>query len=956
MGSSIEPSEQGPTSASRHRYVPVIGPRLRRLLRLLLGLFAVLCVNSIYLVTISVTQRATGRTYENYFYQWMFLLHLVLGLAIVAPVVLFGLFHIRNAYSRPNRRAVRAGLALFVTSLLILATGILLTRALVDIREPFLRRGLYWAHVITPLAVIWLFVLHRLAGRRIRWSVGLTWAAVAGVFALAMTLLHGQDPRRWNVAGPASGERYFFPSLARTSTGNFIPARTLLNDQYCQACHADIHESWMHSVHRFSSFNNPAYDATVRETRRVIFERDGNVQGSRFCAGCHDPVPFFAGEFDDPRFDDPGYELATDQLANAGITCTVCHAITNINSTRGNADYTIEEPIHYPWAFSDHSILRWVNEQLVKAKPDFHKKVFLKPLHRTAEFCGACHKVHLPPELNAYKFLRGQNHYDSFLLSGVSGHGVSSFYYPPKSEANCNGCHMQLMPSGDFGARRFETDPGSDLYDLLTVHDHQFPAANTAIPALEGMPEWVNDAHRNFLEGVMRVDILGIKSGGTIDSPLTAPIRPGVPRLRPGERYLIETVIRTVKMGHLFTQGTADSNEVWLDVTVTSGDLVIGRSGGRAADGEIDPWSHFVNAFVLDREGSRIDRRNAQDIFVALYDNQIPPGAAGVVHYLLLVPPEVREPIRVDVKLQYRKFDTTYMKFFAAGNFTANDLPVTTLAADRVTFGVAGSIEGPDATPANDDSQIVPWQRYNDYGIGLLREGSSGSNRGELRQAEDAFSEVERLGRPDGPLNLARVYFKEGRLDDAVAALQRASGFDPPAPAWSVAWFTGLVNKQNGYLDEAIANFKGLVDMDTAETRRRGFDFSRDYRLLNELGQTIFERAKQERGPQAGTRRRRLLEEAVAIFVDVLRLDQENVTAHYNLALLYGQLSDEEKAARHRALHARYKPDDNARDRAVAAARIKYPAADHAADAVVIYDLARPGAYELPAYRRGGRQ
>ena len=88
MGSSIEPSEQGPTSAGRHRYVPVIGPRLRTLLRLLLGLFAVLCVNSIYLVTISVTQRATGRTYENYFYQWMFLLHLVLGLAIIAPVVL----------------------------------------------------------------------------------------------------------------------------------------------------------------------------------------------------------------------------------------------------------------------------------------------------------------------------------------------------------------------------------------------------------------------------------------------------------------------------------------------------------------------------------------------------------------------------------------------------------------------------------------------------------------------------------------------------------------------------------------------------------------------------------------------------------------------------------------------------------------------------------------------------
>ena len=46
--------------------------------------------------------------------------------------------------------------------------------------------------------------------------------------------------------------------------------------------------------------------------------------------------------------------------------------------------------------------------------------------------------------------------------------------------------------------------------------------------------------------------------------------------------------------------------------------------------------------------------------------------------------------------------------------------------------------------------------------------------------------------------------------------------------------------------------------------------------------------------------------------------------------------------------YAKYKPDDNARDEAVAKARIKYPAANHAAEAIVIYDLQRPGAYELP--------
>ena len=54
-----------------------------------------------------------------------------------------------------------------------------------------------------------------------------------------------------------------------------------------------------------------------------------------------------------------------------------------------------------------------------------------------------------------------------------------------------------------------------------------------------------------------------------------------------------------------------------------------------------------------------------------------------------------------------------------------------------------------------------------------------GRKKGELIQAAQAFEQVEKLGRADGPVNLARVYFKEGRLDDAVSALQRASKFEP---------------------------------------------------------------------------------------------------------------------------------------------------------------------------------
>jgi len=927
----------------RRRYRPVIGPRLKPLLWVVFGLFALLAVNSFYLSGVRVAEAATGETYQNWFYISMFLLHLAVGALFVLPVIWFGLAHMRNARTRPNRRAVKVGYALFGTALVLLFSGIVLTRieGVITVNDPTVRGVAYWLHVLAPLVAAWLFVLHRLAGKRINWRIGGRVAAAAVVLVGVALVLQFQDPRAWNVEGPESGEQYFFPSLARTASGGFIPEHALSNDAYCVECHADVHERWSYSAHRFSSFNNPAYSFSVQQTRDKAYERSGDVQASRFCAGCHDPVIFFSGAFDDPDFD-------IDQpAAHAGITCTSCHAITHINSPRGNADYTIEEPQHYPFAFSDSGVLRFVNHQLVKAKPELHKRTFLKPLHTTSEFCGSCHKVHLPEELNHYKFLRGQNHYDSHLLSGVSGHGVASFYYPPKAEPNCNGCHMELLPSEDFGSQRY---PESEQPDVTQVHDHLFPSANTGIPYLLGFPDWVIGAHREFNEGVVDVDIFGVKPGGTIEDELIAPLRPEVPALEPGEDYLLEVVVRTLGLGHHLTQGTADSNQLWLDVEVRDerGNLV-GRSGGLGEGNRVDPWSHFINVYMLDRDGARIDRRNAEDIFVPLYDHQIPPGAGDVVHYRLEVPPAgAAAALTVEAALRYRKFDTTYLRHIY-GRETANELPILDLARDSVTFQVDGAAASGSAAELPAAAVREPgkplWQRWNDYGIGLLRKGGTG--RGELRQAIEAFTRVEELGRPDGPLNLARVYLAQGTVrDDAIAALERAAAFDPPAPSWSVAWFSGLVNLQNGAVDEAISNFRSILEADSEEMRRRGFDFSRDVRLHNELGLALFERAKRERGPARAETRAERLHEARESFERALVIDPENVTAHYNLGLIHAQLGDSGSAVLHRELHARYKPDDNARDRAIAIARRADPAADHAAEAIVIYDLHRPERFE----------
>ncbi len=134
--------------------VPVVGPGISKLLFAVFALFILLVVDSLYLASITLFEWSAQRIYQDYFYQLMFLIHLILGLAIVLPVVVFGAIHMRRAWPRPNRRAVRAGLALYITALVLLLSGVMLTRfEFFEVNDPDIRGLAYWIHVVTPALV-----------------------------------------------------------------------------------------------------------------------------------------------------------------------------------------------------------------------------------------------------------------------------------------------------------------------------------------------------------------------------------------------------------------------------------------------------------------------------------------------------------------------------------------------------------------------------------------------------------------------------------------------------------------------------------------------------------------------------------------------------------------------------------------------------------------------------------
>jgi hypothetical protein len=1009
MSSELKPPRPQVMFDRRGRiYEPTVGPRLRVVLFFIFLLFALLGANSVYLVSLKALNWWAGQAYENWFYPWMFFGHLLLGFVLLVPFVIFVGLHLRTALKRPNRKAVRLGLGLLITSTILLVTGVLMVFQRQILPTTSLHGQIvYWLHALCPLAVIVLYIAHRLAGPRIQWRYAKVWGFAVALIVVGFGLMHHQDPRQWGVKG--AGEEYFFPSLARTVGGDggtpFIPAHAMddRSNQYCMRCHQDAFAGWFHSAHHFSSFNNLAYRQSIVDMRKALDSevrvvasakgipqdsaefrqmRSKRLQATRWCAGCHDPVPFFTGAFDSDQFfqdlevnfpldggpfEDPS--LKAQPTAHAGLTCVSCHAITHVNSVKGNADYTIEEPLQYPFTYSDNWLLQKVNEYLVKSKPDLHKKTFLKPFHRTAEFCQVCHKVHLPVEVNAYKWTRGQNHYDSWHNSGASGFAARSFYHPPNAK-KCSDCHMPLMDSKDFGNINGQ------------IHNHLFLGANTALPRMRQyfgqrnhLPPIGDEAdvirqHAEFLrDKKLRVDLFALRDGGEIDGQLRVVGSP-LPELVPGQTYLLEVVVRNLGVGHEFTQGTSDSNEVWVHAQAASNGKVLASNGDLDAYGYGDPWAHYLNAVILDRQGNRIDRRNAKDIFVPLFNHQIPPSGSQVVHYRLTVPPEQREPVDLTVQVKFRKFDRVYQDFFmgrrrqpqaaafqAANPFTLGglgqlfgplalarvhethrelELPIAILAEDKITLPVQGG--RPVATAERATPPL--WERYNDYGVGLLLQGDEGADRGLLKQAEAAFQEVTRLrltDYADGYLNLARVYLKEGRLEAMAGVLEKAREVQPHY--FKTAWLRGELNRQHGLLDEAIADFQTVLDTKMPE---RGFNFGLDREIRRRLADTLYQKAQREE--ENSPEQRVLLGQAITEFQRVLAIDPEDRESHFVLEKCYRQLGDEKAAAEHQAAYRLYQIDNSARDSAVLTYRRAHPWADHAAQAVVIYDLRPPGA------------
>jgi Flp pilus assembly protein TadD len=796
--------------------------------------------------------------------------------------------------------------------------------------------SLYLLHVITTAVAVSILLAIWIGQRRgTRAQLGTVFATllIAAVVSAASYFLRESWSKQYAIKNPEiapismDGEGDgptgpFFPSSSQVSGNRKIPSKFFMESDACARCHQDIYNQWNSSAHHFSSFNNQWYRKSIEYMQDVK-----GTKPSKWCAGCHDPAVLYAGKMDTPI-----KQIVHNPESQAGLGCMMCHSITKVKSSMGQGDFMLEYPELHELAATKNPVLRWLHDFSIRLNPEPHRRVFLKPFMKTqtAEFCSSCHKVHLDVPVNGYRWIRGFNEYDNWQASGISGFGARSFYYPPKSQ-QCADCHMPLTDSKDDG----------NIKGI--IHSHAFPGANTALPTANQDDKQMKLVQSFLVNGAMSIDIFAIShtaptnasaqsmseqsttfavgeeaemktsgDSGVEAAPVIAPLDRVKPTLRRGESVRMDVVVRTRRVGHFFPGGTVDAYDTWVELKGVDDKGQTVFWSGKADDdghGPVEKGAHFYRSLQIDEHGNPINKRNAWSTRATVYVRLIPPGAADTVHFRVKVPETAGNKITFTAKLCYRKFAWWNTQFAYAGQYNEPPASPHTEASfddraakfDADTSGVSGKLKTipdlptvimaeaqqmVDVLPASAPEQKPvtvakkdDWQRWNDYGIGLLLQG-------DLKAAAAAFTEVTEADptNPDGWVNLGRVALQEGDNNRARVVLEKALQLSPNLAR--AHFFYAKVLRTDGDYDAALKH------LDTTLAQ-----YPQDRVVRNEAGRVLFLQRKYA--------------DAIKQLNEAIAIDPEDLQANYNLMLCYRGLKDNTRAAEYEKRYLRFKADES---------------------------------------------
>ncbi|RKZ57470.1 MAG: hypothetical protein DRR08_18900 [Candidatus Parabeggiatoa sp. nov. 2] len=438
-----------------------------------------------------------------------------------------------------------------------------------------------------------------------------------------------------------------------------VEPHALASSEQCgtSGCHEQIYKEWLPSAHRYSSLDD------MFQRVQTLMAKETSPEHTRYCAGCHDPISLFTGA------KNSGNITLSVEGANEGSSCIVCHSIVQTD-IQGNGDYTVRPPQRYVYELDQRPMAKFLSDFLIRAYPEHHLRSYSRPLYKTPEFCGACHKQYIDKEVNTdIGRIQGQNQYDSWKNS--------RWYHKdnPEKTVACRECHMPLVEASQEPAKGDVLDYNRTAEDGKH-RSHRMLAANQYIPTLqnlEGAEQHVALTEK-WLRGEIEIPEIADKwtTGPVVRMKILAP-----KTVLPGKEVNFRVVLTNNKTGHDFPNGPLDMIESWVEVTVTddSGKVVYSVGGLDEKTDMVTQSPIIFKADGFDRQGKLIDRHNLWDLVGASYKRALYPGMTDTVQVRFQCPSMARGRVSGDTSQPGQRTDQ--FSFPAPKKEEANHLTVT---------------------------------------------------------------------------------------------------------------------------------------------------------------------------------------------------------------------------------------------------------------------------------------
>ena len=597
-----------------------------------------------------------------------------------------------------------------------------------------------------------------------------------------------------------------------------------------------------------NAFRTPFYRTSVN-----ILARTKGIEFTRHCDSCHNPIAVISGA------------LTEDSQVNRsfdedGLTCLTCHSIQKLQTTEGNGAYVMSVP-SVMVDEKGRRIPGLVPYAEILKHPDRHARAVMQPFYRTPEFCSSCHKADLPAQLNDYKFVQAFTVYDEWQNSKFSQRNPLTFY--PGDLTTCQNCHMKRVrvTLRDYGAKHG------------TIASHRWLAGNTAVPFYYGLGEQLQKTEEFLQSGnYLNVDLFAIEKRGA--DTMAAPLGSVPFDLERSDIVQTMVVIQNKNIGHSLIPEVRDLYEAWVEFIVKDSDgSVIDHSGFLKPDGMLDERAHSFTNRPVDADGAFVDNHKVWTIHSVAYDNTIQPGRSVLVRYEFRIPSDAKGPLTITARVNYRHLRQSYLNNIFGKDHPA--YPVVELASRTRTISLGENAAGPPDPQDNPD-----WMRWNNFGIACL-------DQLQYAQAIEAFSEVTKL-RPkyaDAYTNIGLTDIEWEKYGSARNSLSMALKLSPGNAR--ALYYMALVERRFGNSKAEVADLQKVVAR---------YPRSRDAR--RELGKAYYREDRSR--------------EAIEQFEALEAIDPDDVTAHYNLAILYARAGRDDDAAKQSAAFADKKADPGA--------------------------------------------